>query len=191
MTTIATMIRDQAMIRLKKLTPDGGSWKSFRKIALPTIEPNQLPCLGVYILRESLNPDGDANVGPPRYIADVTIGISIIDEGNKSYALEGSIDSLVDQAEDTLLQDITFLGMTDANNNPIIEAIPQITRTYNFFEKSETYMMECRLQMTIQYRCFFEPLAPNYLETIAINVSNMDGTVLPADEPYVLTIDTE
>jgi hypothetical protein len=44
-----------------------------RKVPTVTTQNDQFPRLGVYLVRENENPDGDANVGPPRYLDDTVI----------------------------------------------------------------------------------------------------------------------
>lgn len=159
-------IRDAAFTRIIKALAD---FKSARKIPFPTLQPDQVPALGVYLLREQYGPDGDPDVGPPRYVIDATIAVAVVDESSKPAVLNGSIDANVDRILDTLLCDPTFLDLRDsASGQPIIESIPQITRTTRFPKEGETYYCEVSLQMTFRFRCLFEPLTPNDLKIIAV-----------------------
>jgi hypothetical protein len=148
-----------------------GTFLSTRKLPFPTIQADQLPGLGVYLLREQMSPDGDDNVGPPRYMVDAVISVMIIDLASDPSVLEGSIDSKIDQVEETLLTDYTFLDLREsATDQPIIESVPQITRTYQFPRDGDRYYIEARLQMTFRFRCKFPPKLINDLHEIDVDV---------------------
>jgi hypothetical protein len=166
MSTLSVQIRDAAFTRITTVIT---SFASTRKTPFPTIQTDQVPALGVFLLREQYSPDGDADVGPPRYVTDATIAIAVVNLSSDPAVLDGSIDSDVDLILDTLLCDPTFLDLRDTvTGQPIIEAIPQITRTTRFPKEGETYYCEVSLQMTFRFRCFFEPLAPNELEIVSV-----------------------
>lgn len=175
MTTLATYIRDQAYARLT-VGSIAANWKSTAKLPIPTVQGDQLPRLAVFLVRETLNPDGDGNVSVPRFISDVTIGISVLDEAEKPSSLDGSLDAVVDLIEDTLLQDISFVSLKDDNGNAVIESFEQIQRSFSFPQNGEMYYAEARLQIIIRYRCYFEPVATTPLKDIDVHVSPFDGT---------------
>lgn len=180
MTTIATFIRDAAYNRILNIAP----WKSVRRTPLPTLQSDQLPALGVFLLRETLNPDGDANVGPPRYIGDAVISFAITDLASKPDVLDGSVDKLIDLIQDTLLSDGTFIDLRDANNQQLIDSIPTIVRTFNFPNVGETYFLECRLAMTFRFFCNFPPRTPNLLRDVMVDVRPNNDPVPSAPEPF-------
>lgn len=173
MTSLANQIRDAIYDRVVK----ANAWKSTRKAPQPTLTPEACPGVGVFLLRETKNPDGDANTGPPKFVANAVISIAVVDVSSKPTVMEGSIDTLIDQIEDLLLTDYTLLGITDTVSGlPIIEAVTQITRIYQFPQTGETYFMECRLQITFEYRCVFPPKTPVALETISIAAEPFENT---------------
>lgn len=186
MSSLATQIRDAAFNRVTKAI----TFKSTRKTPFPTLQSDQLPGLGVFLMRENMTPDGDANTVNPRYQVDTVISFAVIDEASKPDVLEGSLDGFVDLIETTLLCDGTFLDLRDASNHPIIEAVSAVSRTYNFPREGETYFMEARLQLTFQYRVFFEPVAPNLLRSIVTtiqprgNAPGSPGYVQPLEEDF-------
>jgi hypothetical protein len=175
--TLTTMIRDAAYARLIRIT----EWRTTRKTPLSPLQPGDVPALGVFLLRETYQPDGDANAGPPRYIVDAVISVAILDIAGKPEVIEGSVDRLVDQALDALLCDGTFLGLRDGRDRPIIDSVPAIQRSYHFPQMGESYYLECRLQMTFRFMCFFEANAPYTLHTIDIDTRPMDGTATSSD----------
>lgn len=169
MTSIATYIRDQALSRIQKANL--AQWKSVRKTPFPTLQPDQVTGLGVFILRETMNADGDANVSAPRYISDVVIGISVIDNASSPAVLEGSVDTLIANILDTLLTDPTFVSLKDATGNFLTDSVPLIVRQYSFPTNGETYYLECRLQMTIRYFVNFPPNTPIALTDVMVTPS--------------------
>lgn len=175
MSTLATMIRNAAHARLSTIK----TFQSIRKTPIPTLHADQCPALGVYMLRETMNPDGDSNTGPPRYICDAVISFTVVDLANKPEVLEGSVDDALDLIEETLLRDGTFLDMRDAKNHPILDSIPTITRSYNFPQMGENWFLEARLQMTFRFFCFFEPRAPNMLTKVSVHTTPFDDKTKP------------
>ncbi|WP_024340987.1 hypothetical protein [Bradyrhizobium japonicum] len=173
MTTLATFIRDEAFRRLTVGTI-AANWTSTAKLPIPTVQSDQLPRLAVYLVREIMNTDGDGNVSVPRFISDVTLGISVLDEAEKPSSLDGSLDTLIDLIEDTLLQDISFVSLKDADGRAVIESFEQIQRSFNFPQLGESYYAEARLQMTVRYRCYFEPVATTPLAEVDVHVSTFD-----------------
>jgi hypothetical protein len=178
--TIASYIRDAAYGRLLNVA----AWKSTRKVPIPPLQGiDQCPALGAFILRENMTPNGDANVGPPRYIADAVIAFSVMDALSKPEVLGGSVDTMIDLIQDRLLKDGTFIDLRTPTGDRVIDSIPNIARTYNFPNSGETYFLECRLQLTFRYFCFFDPLAPNLLRDVAVDVRPNNNPV-PVGDPY-------
>lgn len=184
MSTITTYIRDAIYSRL--LAANIAPWKVTRKSPSPTLQTGDFPALGVFVMRESYNPDGDSNVGPPRYIVDAVISVAVIDLASKPDVLEGSVDARVDTILNTLLQDGTFIDLRWTDGKPILDSVPSIVRSYQFPQIGESYTLECRLQITFRFMCFFEPLAPNALLEVDVHIENLDNTA--ATGPAVLQI---
>jgi hypothetical protein len=187
--TLATQIRDAMFSRIVAAMPT--AFKTTRKIPFPTLEPDMIPALGVYLLREQMSPDGDDNDGPPRYMVDAVIGIMLIDLAADPGVLEGKVDDKIDLIENTLLSDYTFLDLRDsATNQPIIESVPQISRTYQFPRDGESYYVEARLQMTFRFRCKFPPVLLHDLNEIDVDVRQGDITTDADSLPQKFTIGT-
>lgn len=176
MSSISTYIRDAMFTRINTLYP----WKSTRKAPAPTLQVSDVTALGVFLLRETMNPDGDANTGPPRYIVDAFISVAVVDLATDPEVLEGSVDAKIDNIRDTLLRDHTFIDLRWTDGSAIIDSIPSITRTYQFPTNGEAYFLECRLQFQVRYFCYFDPIAPNALLEVDVDTQPFDGTVSPA-----------
>jgi hypothetical protein len=165
MPLLATQIRDAMFDRITAAVP----FKTARKVPIPPLQPDQLPALGVYLMSQRSTPDGDANVGVPRYIDNALISVMLIYAAGDPRVLEGVVDAQIDLIERLLLCDSTFLQMLDVETGePIIESVPERVRTYQYPKDGETYYLEARLQMTFQFRSYFQPLAPNMLQQIMV-----------------------
>jgi hypothetical protein len=172
--TLATQIRDATFSRIVAAMPT--AFKSTRKIPFPTLSPDMLPALGVYLLREQMSPDGQDNHSVPRYMVDAVISVMLIDLANDPAVLEGAIDNTLDLIENTLLSDYTFLDLRDsATNQPIIESVPMISRMYQFPRDAESYYIEARLQMTFRFRCKFPQAMLTDLNEIDVTVQQGDS----------------
>lgn len=166
--SLGTQIRDAAYDRLVKAL--GAQFKFTRKTPILPLQGDQLPQLGVFLVGETFSPDGDADVGPPRYKVDAQLSISVVVSAAAPDAADGQCDYLVDQVLTTLLTDGSFVALTDGTGAPLMESIGAIRRTMNFPKDGDAYYLEGRLQITCSYRCFFEPVAPNALEHVDITV---------------------
>lgn len=183
MSTVATYIRDQIVARIGTLY----AWKTVRKVPTITTQNDQFPRLGVYLVRESENPDGDANAGVPRYLDDTVISISVMDNLSKPEVLEGSVDAMIDNIKNTLLEDYTFVSLADASGNIFLDSIPNISRTYNFPNNGESYYIECRLQMTFRFNVKYDPILPNLLRTVMVDARPNNDPV-PIGQPYEIDL---
>ena len=162
MTTTATRIRDAIATRLGTLP---GYVGSVRKTPVPQLQPDKLPSLAVWTLTERLGPDGDANAGEPRFVSEITIGISDTRGFADPAVLDGSIDDAVDLIEATLLSDPSFVGFGGA---PFFEAVSGVTRRRLYPQDGETYFVELRLEMTFVVRVGFDPVVPDDLVKVTI-----------------------
>jgi len=175
--TIATQIRNSIY---SLITTPAFGWKTTRKVPVLPVQIGQLPALGVYIIRDSKSPDGDADHGMPRYNCEVMIGIMVLDELTEEDALESKLDAVVDNILHTVLQSNNgvFLRLTDAGGNALVRAVPTINRTNEFPKDGETQYMQCRTQMTIQYQECYPPDLIGEFDIFGLTVQppNQTGT---------------
>jgi len=171
MSTLATQIRDAAFNRIQKAMRV--DFKSLRKAPFPTFQTDQLPALGVYLLREDMTPNGDPNVGEPNFKVEATLGISILDDASSEDVLDGRVDKLLDRVEDTLFKDGTFVRLRTPDaptGTPLLEGFTRVTRTPTYHKDGESYYLEMRLQISCQFRCYYPPNAPNALTQVGVTV---------------------
>ena len=167
--TAAIAIRDAAYARL--VAAMGASFKATRKVPIPTLQADQVPQLGVFLLQEQYSPQGDFRTGPPRFNVDATYGFSVVDLASAPGVLDGALDGFIDRIETTLLTDPTFLEL--------FEGVSGMKRSYEWFKDGETYYAEARLQMNIGYAAEFLPVTANALQQVAVT---SEPGAIPADE---------
>jgi hypothetical protein len=168
--TFATVIRDGAYSRLQAANP---GVTTFRKTPLPPVQPaTQLPSLGVYFT-EQMTPEGDYDVGEPKFFHEVTLYFSAVDSADAQGLNEEALDAIVNNIMTTLLCDGSFMML--------FEGVTSMRRGYFYPEAGDTYFAEVRLAMTIVFRTNWPPEAPNaFLEMDVYPVPSFDGSTAPA-----------
>ncbi len=180
--TNATAVRDAVFARAEPTS----EWNLARTSDVPTLSGADLPALQVFLLSEEMSPDGDANVGVPRFVSDATIGISVVRGFDDPIVTDGDIDADVNDILNALLCDPTFVGIPPAGQTSDFEfeAVTRIKRRRLWAQLGETYALELRLELTFQYRCYFAPSTPNALTSVAVTVAAYEG-VMPVEHSLV------
>lgn len=146
----STQIRDEMASSIESM------WR-FVKVAkthMPTFQPTDLPLVQVFVMAETLEPDGDENVGVPAFKASAIIAASVVRGFDDPSALDGSIDADCDAIEAALLESPTFVRL---GKDALFEGVSRIQRRRMFPKDGETYFAELRLEFTFDYRVQFEP----------------------------------
>lgn len=188
----STQIREAIVTRLT-----GQDWlpvKAIRKQPRPQLQPNNLPALLVVLVDELETPEDEANTGPPRFISEVTIGISVVIGHQPPEQLDADLDDIVDRIRSHLLTDQTFVSGVDPGKAeddperyPLFEAVSKVRRGRVFPQEGETYLAEGRLEITFLSRTDYEPVIPDMLEHVVIT-ARPAGTG-PGTPPIGLKID--
>ena len=183
MSSNSTSIRDAIFARLSPLVPTGfAKWGLARVVSAPTVNATMLPALQVVLLKETYIPDGDDNVGPPRFIVDATIGISVMRGMTDPAVLDGQADNDMSSMLDRLLHDGTFINSDSGASGSTywFESIPRIESDRRMVQAAaEGYMLELVLRITFRSREYWDALAPNDLTTVYVT----DGPDSSSDEP--------
>jgi hypothetical protein len=169
--THAIKIRDYAFEALLPLTINGRGMKSARRAPISTVQPDQLPALGVFILSERELPLGGAKqVTLPRFTDNLELGISWVVMATDELLIDGTLDLFVAQAKTLLLGDPEFLEH--------FEFVEAVSREYTFSKVGESYIAEIRLRMQVSYSTTYPPLAPYDLALIDIKTKSAAGTAI-------------
>jgi hypothetical protein len=151
-----------------------------RKNKMLVARPEYLPYLGVYIIDETMTPDGDGNAGCVRFIHNTRIGFSVMNVNNDQDALEANLDAAFWAICNRLWPDESIMNLLDTLNpstglqnpdNTRIESIERGVRRYvwgtpNF--SNETPIGEMQYDITCRQRTFWPPGPFDDLDTIDV-----------------------
>jgi len=178
--TRATLIRDAIADRIEAK----GWFVSVQREQMPTLQPADLPLAQVYIMQESMTPDGDSNVGAPGFVAETVIGVSVLRGFDDPKTMAGRIDLDCDEIETALLTDPTFVSL-DAD--ALFESVERITRRRLFPKDGEAYFAEVRIEFTFLHRVVFEPVVDDDYAGATVTAKPLG---FDTDAPYTkFTID--
>jgi hypothetical protein len=148
------------------MTVNGVALKSSRVVPIQTIQPDQLPALGVYIVTETGVQDG--NVSIPQFKVSLELMIALTVMASDPVFIDGSLDEFAQSVYDTLLTDPTFLAQ--------FEYVERVKRAFAFKKEGESYVAEIGVSLTVSYRSRYEPYAPNSLTLVDVTIEEPLGT---------------
>ncbi|MGV1793855.1 hypothetical protein [Rhizobium sp. A37_96] len=163
MTSHTTAIREAIYNRLSNLP----GYATIRKQGTPTLAVDDLPALSIFIADERLDPDGDANAGPPKFGVTATIIVAVSRGFDDPSVTDGVIDSDIDAIESTLLTDPTFVGFA-ADQSARFESINGIRRRRIFEKEGESYFLELQLEFQFFYRWIYNPVINDNFTTLSV-----------------------
>ena len=154
-------IRDATFDLLFPLEIDGVPTKVGRKVPLTTLQPDQLPALGVYISADRDEQLG--NVTLPQFETTLEICASWVCMASDDITIDGALDLFFLNAKTVLFSNPDFLGL--------FEFVTTTSREYNFTKNGEAYIAEVRLNFSVTYKHRFDPLTPFDFKQIVIKGS--------------------
>ena len=157
----------------------GATFTTYRKTPMLQVQPEHLPVLGIYILRERRDQDGYANEGEPHFKHTLTMGFSgavhvATDNQNELNALEETMSML----DDLLLSDPRFVNLT--------EGITGMDRVSQYAKVGETTLFEIRVEMSMEFSSRFEPVITDDFKTIHVESRYPSPTTDPAEVQQVV-----
>jgi hypothetical protein len=192
MSSEATKIREAIIERLT-----GQDWlpvTGLRRQARPQLQETEIPALLVVIADELETPEDEANIGQPRFMNEVTIGISYCVGYLPPEQLDEALDAATNGIRKRLLQDPTFVrgidpskAEDDPDRWPLFEAVTKVRRGRLFPQEGATYFAEGRLEITFQFRTSYDPDIDDVLEYVVITARPAGAG--PGTPPIGLTID--
>src|SRR6201996_3043626 len=87
-----------------------------RKNKMLRVQSELLPYLGVYVIDETMLPDGDGNAGEVRFIHALRIGFSVLAANNDQDALEAQLDAAYWRIMNRLWPDECIMNLLDTMN---------------------------------------------------------------------------
>lgn len=188
------VIRDMLLAKLVAAPFFAGF--TVRKSRQLPAQPNQLPFLGIYIVSEDHEADGDANHGDIDFIITLKLGFSVAVLNNDPEACEEKLDQAFWTIMNTLWRDPYLMNMIDTRaypggignpDNTRIEAITKGTRRHIYGTAkldNEMPIGELRYEASVRYRADFTPVITDDLLLIHQETAPLDedDTIPPADE---------
>ena len=144
-----------------------------RKNKMLSVQPQLLPYLGVYILDETMLPDGDANAGHIRFSHTLRIGFSVMIANNDQVVAEQGVDAAWWKIMNRLWPDQNIMNLLESSNpdNTRIESITRGARRHVFGTaglNNETPLAELQYDVSIFYRTGWPPIITDDLDEIDV-----------------------
>lgn len=160
-----------------------------RKTKMAQVQPSQLPYLGVYIVDEVMQPDGDANAGEVRFTHTLRVGFSVIVANNDQNAAEREIDAAFWRIMNRIWTDPYVMNLLDTYNpvdqsvnpdNTRIESITRGVRKHLFGGTSannETPIAELQYDVSCFYRTNWPPVITDDLLEIDVTTKVKENAI--------------
>jgi hypothetical protein len=165
MSHYASQVQAQAMALLQ--AGFGTRFSTYRLTPMLRVLPNDLPVLGVYILRERREPWGHANHGEPRFNHALTLGFSggVAADTDQQEVLP-PLEDMMSEVDDFLLSDPKFVNLLDG-----IEGMDRVSQ---FAKIGETTLYEIRVEMVGIFQSDWPPLIPDDFNTLNVTTQFPD-----------------
>lgn len=146
------------------------------------IQREFIPYLGVYIMDETMGPDGDINCSFIRFRHSLRIGFSVIIVNNDQVASELKIDEAFWALMNGLWRDpkLTNYWLSSMPDNVRIEGVERGMRRHDFgfAGTNETPFAELQYDASIIYRAEYGPIITDDLLRMHVEIVPVEG-----DEP--------
>jgi len=157
----------------------GTRFKTYRNTPAMQVKPEDLPMLGVYIMRERRVPWGHANHAEPKFNHELTLGFSgavhaETDDQNKLLQLEEWMSEL----DDILLTNSKFVELTDG--------VEGMDRRGQFAKVGETTLFEIQVEMVIAFQSNFPPKVVDDFETLHVTTQFPDNEHAESGTPQII-----
>jgi len=171
MSTDALAIYDEVFARVSTLP----GFKTVKKTPMFTVEPGDLPRLGVYILREQAAAEGDTYAGNPRFNHTLTLGYSASVAQSDDELLLVNLDTITNQILPALLSDPSFTKLV---------GFVSLDRKLVFTRVGETPLAELQIEMVLDFRTEWAPRVPDDLTTVIVTEQHAPGQAPPIIRQY-------
>ncbi|SIO49825.1 hypothetical protein SAMN05443247_06557 [Bradyrhizobium erythrophlei] len=144
-----------------------------RKSKMLAVQTQLLPYLGVYIIDETMLPDGDGNSGHIRFSHTLRIGFSAMIANNDQVVAELMADAAYWRIMNRLWPDQKIMNvlLSSLPDNTMIESLPRGSRRPVFGATNlanETPIVEMQYDVSIFFRTGWPPTITDDLDTIDV-----------------------
>jgi hypothetical protein len=151
-----------------------------RKTKMLSVQHQLLPYLGVYIIDETMLPDGDGNAGHIRFNHTLRIGFSAVIANNDQVVAEQQIDAAWWRIMNRLWPDQRLMNvvLSSLPDSTEIESVPRGVRRHVFGAtglNNETPVAELQYDVSIFYRTGWPPIITVDLAEIDISTGIKSG----------------
>jgi hypothetical protein len=167
-----------------------------RRCKMLQMQPENLPYLGVYIIDETMMPDGDANAGNIRFVHTLKLGFSVIIMNNDPVAAELKLDEGFWAIMNGLWRDPYLTNFLNTLNPETGQGTPDNTRFEGVVRGTRKHVWgsaglnndmptaEMQYEASVLYRTDLSPIITDdllrmHVETVPLG---SDGNVPPADQ---------
>ena len=166
------VIRDGALERVSAL-PFFDTFKKFNRSPQMPIQSQNIPYVGLYIVDENFDPDGDPNAAEVKFIHKARLGFSVLILNNSPDDTETKLDEAYWAIMNGLLKDPTFINFTQSGlpDKTAIEGVVKGFRRNiygNVGKDNELPIAEMRLELTFTYRTNWPPNVTDNLDSIHV-----------------------
>jgi hypothetical protein len=153
-----------------------------RKTKMVPVQAEQVPYLGVYIIDETMAPDGEANQPPIKFQHTLRIGFSVMYATNDQDSAEASLDASFWKINNVLLTNQYIMNLFDTSNpytygdqyagnpdNVVIESVTRGVRRHLFGHNqliNQTPLAELQYDMSVFGRSMWYPTITDDLNEI-------------------------
>ncbi len=179
----AIIIRDGVLDRMREM-PYFENF-NFRRSKQLSVQAQQLPYAACFFVDETLTPDGDPNVGEPRFKHALRLGFSVAILNNDTDETEDLLDAAYWALMNGLLRDPTLMNMISnaLPGNSRIEGITRSTRrnvyganaagygSRSVASSNEQPIGELQFELTCAFRTDWPPFVDDDLELIHVETA--------------------
>jgi hypothetical protein len=164
----AKIVVDKIAARLQSLQFFQG-W-TFSRSSQFQAQPQDIPHIGVYFIEERLTPDGDADVGEPRFRSTAQIGFSVYIADNDPDATLKTLDDVYQVITRGILMSPKIY--LDASGNKCLQGYASGRRVHVFGAMTKDNNLPiAELQYTLSIdlgTITYEPVIPDMLEVVHV-----------------------
>ena len=147
-----------------------GGFKTYRQNPSLTTQPEYLPQLAVFMLRDHAEPQGDENAGEPHMLNTVTLGFSGI-------LLQSNMDEQLRMVAG-LMKNLQLALLTDPDFIMMFRGVMSMDTRLVFTRQGETPLVEYQMEMACRYETDWPPVVPDWFKQMVVD-TQLPGTTDP------------